>query len=158
MDGPIPVGHFLSFSVFLPANKTGKDAVLEGVGGHRYSAVYAQGIGIRSNPTFAFETPTHDVTCQVDEHEGLLECQLASGQIRPHPAECLAYRLIGYSLERAGRAEIMCGRRGFISNRTIMRSVLRRSGFTCVLRASGVRCRNRGGHGFLVSTGRSYKF
>jgi uncharacterized protein DUF6636 len=128
------------------------------VGVHRYSEVYSQGIVVRSNPTFAFQTPQRDVVCQGDGRERLLQCQLSAGEIEPHPATCLQYRLVGYSLRPFGRAEVMCGRKDMIQPRTILRTAIRRVGFECVMRGAGVRCHNRSGHGFFVSRRRSYRF
>jgi len=128
------------------------------VGGSHYSAVYAQGVAIHSDPTFAFQTPRRDVVCEADERERSLQCQLSAGAIEPHPATCYGEKLVGYWLEHAGRAGIMCGRRDLIRPRTVLRSALRRSGFACTLRAAGVRCSNRSGHGFFVSNRRSYRF
>jgi hypothetical protein len=175
--GPCPVGHLHPVEGFRYAAGEYAAEILVGarssrpgtwsirafrlryrVGGRGYSAVYAQGVDLRSDPTFAFQTPLRDVVCEVDERERFLQCQLSAGEIKPRPATCLQYRLVGYSLRQFGRAEIMCGRTKLIPPRTILRSSVGRTGFACVLRAAGVRCRNRSGHGFFVSKRRSYKF
>lgn len=112
-----------------------------------------------------FRTPSANIGCGYSSGPGRasLRCDILSG-LKPLPAKPRGCELdwgFGYALSPTGRAQTVCAGDTAVDRRA---RVLRygqkwsRSGFTCVSRVAGLRCTNRGGHGFFLSRGHSYRF
>jgi uncharacterized protein DUF6636 len=112
-----------------------------------------------------FRTPSANIGCGYSSGPGgaSLRCDILSG-LKPRPAKPRGCDLdwgFGYGLNPTGRAQVVCAGDTAVDKRAkVLRYGQRwsRSGFTCVSRAAGLRCRNRSGHGFFLSRGRSYRF
>jgi uncharacterized protein DUF6636 len=110
-----------------------------------------------------FRTPSKNIYCAWLSGPQTLRCDILSGvkPLPPKPASCDFDWGAGYEVKRTGRARILC-----VSDSVVTSSakVLRygqswsRGGFTCISRVTGLRCRNRSGHGFFLSRQRSYRF
>ena len=112
-----------------------------------------------------FRTPSANIGCGYSSGPGRasLRCDILSG-LKPRPPKPRGCDLdwgFGYALSPTGRAQTVCAGDTAVDRRA---KVLRygqkwsRSGFTCSSRVAGLRCTNRGGHGFFLSRGHSYRF
>jgi hypothetical protein len=112
----------------------------------------------------SFRTPSANIGCGYSKFAGEpanLRCEIVSGirPLPPKPRSCtegLWGRAVG--MAPTGPA------RGYCITDTVMEPGARvlaygrawaRGGFTCVSRAGGLACRNRDGHGWLLSRARS---
>ena len=121
-------------------------------------------------PTYFFRTPGNNVWCAWDDGTrgpatgpDRLRCDVRGG-VRPLPAKprtCSFDWGVGMSMGPRGRARIICASDSvFAESARVLQygSTLRRGSFTCVARRTGLRCRNRDGHGFQLSRTRSTRF
>ena len=110
-----------------------------------------------------FHTPSHNIGCVYSSSPASLRCDIRSG-LRPRPprpGNCDVDWGDSYGLGATGRATITChGDTAIDRNSRILRygSTWKRGAFTCRSKATGLRCRNRSGHGFFMSRQRSYRF
>jgi hypothetical protein len=112
-----------------------------------------------------FRTPSSNIGCLFSSEPGMggpsLRCDIRSG-LRPKPASrgC-GLDLTGYQLGPRGRATIVCAGDTAVNGRA---KALRygttwsKGGFSCTSRRAGLRCKNRSGHGFVLSRAHSYRF
>ena len=119
-----------------------------------------------AGPVVSFRTPTGNIGCVSTSGLGpgaSLRCDIRSG-LRPRPqrpGNCDLDWGDSYQLSATGRAAITCHGDTAIDPRArVLRygSTWQRSGFTCRSKPTGLRCRNRSGHGFFVSKRHSYRF
>lgn len=111
-----------------------------------------------------FHTPSHNVACaELAAYSTSLRCDILSGlKPRPaRPANCTLDWGFGFIMAATGRARVTCA--GDSTNdphaKTIRYGVTWRIGpFVCTSRRTGLRCRNRSGHGFVLSRARSFRF
>jgi hypothetical protein len=110
-----------------------------------------------------FQTPSHNIGCAYSSSPSTLRCDIRSG-LRPRPprpGNCDVDWGDSYGLGATGRATITChGDTAIDARSRVIRygSTWRRGPFTCRSRATGLRCRNRSGHGFFMSRQHSYRF
>ena len=115
-----------------------------------------------------FRTPSGNIGCYyasaspgVPTH---LRCDIRSG-LRPKPPRprgCVDLEWgDSYEMAVTGRVHITChGDTAIDPHARVLRygTTWRRGGFTCTSKTSGLRCRNRSGHGFFLSRRHSYRF
>jgi hypothetical protein len=114
-----------------------------------------------------FRTPSANIGCMFSSEPGrggpYLRCDIRSG-LKPKPQRpkgCTVDWTFGYEMNMKGRARMVCAGDTVVNGRAKVvtyGSKWSRGGFTCVSRRTGLRCRNRSGHGFLLSKQRSYRF
>jgi len=110
-----------------------------------------------------FQTPSHNIGCAYSTSPANLRCDIRSG-LRPRPprpGNCDLDWGDSYRLGPRGRATIIChGDTAIDPQSRVLRygSTWRRGGFTCRSKTTGLRCRNRSGHGFFMSHQRSNRF
>ena len=111
-----------------------------------------------------FRTPSSNIGCIFSADPGLggtyLRCDILSG-LKPKPRRACQLDLTGYELGPRGRATIVCaGDTAVNRHARALRygSKWSRGGFTCASKKAGLRCRNRSGHGFVLSRAHSYRF
>jgi hypothetical protein len=113
-----------------------------------------------------FRMPSANIGCVFSSEPGgrgpYLRCDILSG-LKPKPARprgC-TLDLTGFEMNATGRARVVCAGDTAVNRRArVLRYGSRwsKGGFACVSRRTGLRCRNRSGHGFLLSRTRSYRF
>jgi hypothetical protein len=114
-----------------------------------------------------FRTPTSNIGCVYSSEPGrsgpYLRCDILSG-LKPKPRRpkgCTLDWTFGFELNRTGRARTVCAGDTAVNRHA---KVLRYghkwsvSGFSCTSRRTGLRCKNRSGHGFSLSRAHSYRF
>ena len=113
-----------------------------------------------------FRTPSGNIGCAYSSGLGpgpSLRCDIRTG-LRPRPARprnCDLDWGDSYELGPTGRATVVCHGDTAIDPRSrVLRygSRWQRGAFTCVSKKTGLRCRNRSGHGFFLSRQHSYRF
>jgi hypothetical protein len=110
-----------------------------------------------------FQTPTHNIGCLYQSSPAALRCDIRSG-LKPPPSKpkgCTVDWTGGYQVGATGRAQKVCAGDTVLSQsaRVVRYGATWRSGpFTCKSSASGLRCKNRSGHGFFLSRQHSYRF
>jgi hypothetical protein len=114
-----------------------------------------------------FRTPSANIGCIFSSEPGnggpYLRCDILSG-LKPKPPRPKGCRLdwtFGYELNMRGRARTVCAGDTAVNRRAkVLRygSKWSRGGFTSLSRRTGLRCRNRSGHGFVLSRSHSYRF
>jgi len=110
-----------------------------------------------------FQTPSHNIGCVYSSSPASLRCDIRSG-LKPPPSKpkgCTVDWTGGYQVGPTGRAQKVCAGDTVLSPgaRIIRYGTAWRSGpFTCKSGTSGLRCKNRSGHGFFLSRQRSYRF
>jgi hypothetical protein len=114
-----------------------------------------------------FRTPSANIGCIFSSEPGrggpYLRCDILSG-LKPKPARpkgCTLDWTFGYQMNSTGGARIVCAGDTAVNRRAkAVRygSKWSRGAFTCSSRRTGLRCKNRSGHGFLLSKQRSYRF
>ena len=122
---------------------------------------------IASGTLVQFRTPSGNIGCVYSSAEGRLgsslRCDILSG-LKPRPPRPPGCQLdwgSGYAMNAARRAHVVCAGDTAVDKRArVLRygSKWSRGGFTCVSRRTGLRCRNRSGHGWLLSRRHSYLF
>ena len=107
-----------------------------------------------------FRTPSRNIACAyIPRAAGgvpTLRCDILSG-LRPQPRRACRLDWTGLELVAARRARPVCaGDTVYQSSAPILRygRTWRRGPFVCVSRRIGLRCRERAGHGFLLSRSR----
>jgi uncharacterized protein DUF6636 len=129
-----------------------------------FAASVVLAVPARAEPAqYFFRTPSKNIYCAWLSSPGVLRCDILSGvrPLPPKPASCDFDWGAGFELKRTSRARILCVSDSVVTNSA---KVLRygqtwsRSGFTCISRVTGLRCRNSGGHGFFLSRQHSYRF
>jgi len=113
-----------------------------------------------------FRTPSGNIGCAYAtglRQKPSLRCDIRSG-LKPKPARpknCDLDWGDSYELGATGRAFVTCHGDTAIDPRShALRygSTWKKNGFVCTSKRVGLRCRNRSGHGFFMSRGRSYRF
>jgi hypothetical protein len=114
-----------------------------------------------------FRTPTSNIGCVYSSEPGrtgpYLRCDILSG-LKPKPARprgCTLDWTFGFQMNRTGRARTVCaGDTAVDRHAKVLRYGHKWSagGFSCASRRTGLRCRNRSGHGFFLSRTRSFRF
>jgi hypothetical protein len=111
-----------------------------------------------------FRTPTANIGCVFSSEPGskgpYLRCDILSG-LKPKPRRACDLDLTGFAMNPRGRAAVVCAGDTAVDRRAkVLRYGARwsRGGFTCTSRRTGLRCRNRSGHGFFLSRAHSYRF
>jgi hypothetical protein len=113
-----------------------------------------------------FRTPTGNIGCAYSKFAGepaLLRCDIRSGLVPrpPRPEGCDLDWAYGYVLAVRGRAHTFCAGDTALDPRgqvLAYGSGWTRGGYACVSRVAGLMCRNRSGHGFVLSRPRSKTF
>jgi hypothetical protein len=114
-----------------------------------------------------FRTPSSNIGCIFSSEPGdggpYLRCDILSG-LKPKPARpkgCTLDWTFGYEMNLKGRARTVCAGDTAVTRRAkVLRygSKWSRGGFGCTSRRTGLRCRNRSGHGFALSRAHSFRF
>jgi hypothetical protein len=110
-----------------------------------------------------FQTPTHNIGCLYQSSPAALRCDIRSG-LKPPPSKpkgCTVDWTGGYQVGATGRAQKVCAGDTVLSAdaRVVRYGTTWRAGpFTCKSSISGLRCKNRSGHGFFLSRRHSYRF
>ena len=114
-----------------------------------------------------FRTPTSNIGCVYSSEPGgtgpYLRCDILSG-LKPKPSRpkgCSLDWTFGFQMNRTGRARTVCaGDTAVNTHAKVLRYGHKWSagGFSCTSRRTGLRCRNRSGHGFALSRAHSYRF
>jgi hypothetical protein len=110
-----------------------------------------------------FKTPSGNIGCAYSWFSGetpYLRCDIRSGLVPrpPKPNGCDLDWGYGYEMRSVGQAHSFCAGDTALDPRARVLaygSRWSRGGFTCVSRTTGLTCRNRSGHGFLLSRARS---
>jgi hypothetical protein len=136
----------------------------------RVAVVVALALGLAAPAqalVLQFRTPSSNIGCIFSSEPGdggpYLRCDILSG-LKPKPARpkgCTLDWTFGYELNAGGRARIVCAGDTAVNRRAkALRygSKWSRGGFSCASRRTGLRCRNRSGHGFFLSKQHSYRF
>jgi hypothetical protein len=136
----------------------------------RVAVVVALALGLAAPAqalVLQFRTPSSNIGCIFSSEPGdggpYLRCDILSG-LKPKPARpkgCTLDWTFGYELNARGRARIVCAGDTAVNRRAkALRygSKWSRGGFSCASRRTGLRCRNRSGHGFFLSKQHSYRF
>ena len=110
-----------------------------------------------------FQTPSHNIGCVYSSSPAYLRCDIRSGlkPAPPKPKGCMNDWKFGYEVDARGRAHTVCAGDTVLSPtaRVIRYGTTWRGGaFTCKSSTSGLRCKNRSGHGFFLSRAHSYRF
>jgi hypothetical protein len=114
-----------------------------------------------------FRTPTSNIGCDYSSEPGrtgpYLRCDILSG-LKPKPRRpkgCTLDWTFGFQMNGTGRARTVCAGDTAVNTHA---KVLRyghkwtAGGFSCTSRRTGLRCRNRSGHGFSLSRAHSFRF
>ena len=110
-----------------------------------------------------FQTPSHNIGCLYSSSPAYLRCDIRSG-LKPPPSKpkgCTVDWTGGYQVGPIGRAQKVCAGDTVLSaDARVVRygRTWRGGAFTCKSRTSGLRCKNRSGHGFFLSRRHSYRF
>jgi Family of unknown function (DUF6636) len=113
-----------------------------------------------------FRTPSGNIGCVYATGFGKgasLRCDIRSG-LKPKPARpknCDLDWGDSYELGVTGRAYVTChGDTAIDPHARVLRygTTWKKNGFACTSKRTGLRCRNRSGHGFFMSRQRSYRF
>jgi hypothetical protein len=110
-----------------------------------------------------FQTPSHTIGCVYQSSPTALRCDIRSG-LKPPPSRpkgCMNDWTFGYQVGATGRAHKVCAGDTVLSPtaRVVRYGTMWRGGpFTCKSSSSGLRCKNRSGHGFFLSRRHSYRF
>jgi Family of unknown function (DUF6636) len=112
------------------------------------------------------KTPTGNISCAYSRLTGqpaVLRCDIRSGLVPrpPRPKGCALDWAYGYEMRTTGRAHTFCAGDTVLDARARVVGYGRswtRGGFTCVSRRTGLTCRNRSGHGFVLSRKHSRTF
>jgi hypothetical protein len=110
-----------------------------------------------------FQTPSRNIGCAYSSSPPSLRCDIRSGlkPAPPKPKGCQNDWTFGYSVNATGRAHTVCaGDTVFSPTARVIRygRTWRGGAFTCKSSNSGLRCRNRSGHGLFLSRQHSYRF
>jgi uncharacterized protein DUF6636 len=104
-----------------------------------------------------FRMPSRNIACALEPAVGaapaVLRCDILSG-LRPEPRRACELDWTGLSLGRTGRARPTCAGDTVDDRRMpILRygRTWRRGGFACTSRRTGLTCRNRARHGFVLA-------
>jgi hypothetical protein len=116
---------------------------------------------------FMFRTPSANIGCVFNADPGFggvyLRCDILSG-LKPAPKRPKGCNLdwrYGYRLRPTGPALTVCAGDTAVNPRAKVVAYGQkwaRGGFTCLSRKVGLRCKNRSGHGFVLSRSNSYRF
>jgi hypothetical protein len=111
-----------------------------------------------------FRTPSSNIGCVFSSDPRIggtyLRCDILSG-LKPKPKRACQLDLTGFQMAPRGRATVVCAGDTAVNRQA---HALRygtkwsRGGFTCASKKTGLRCRNRSGHGFVLSRTHSYRF
>jgi hypothetical protein len=109
------------------------------------------------------QTPSHNIACAYSTSPANLRCDILSGlkPVPKKPPECQNDWQFGYQIDSTGRARKVCaGDSVYSPSAKVIRygTTWRGGPFTCKSSTSGLRCRNRSGHGFFLSRQHSYRF
>jgi len=110
-----------------------------------------------------FQTPSHNIGCLYQRSPAALRCDIRSG-LKPPPSKpkgCTVDWTGGYQVGATGRAQKVCAGDTVLSPdaRVVRYGTTWRAGpFACKSSFSGLRCKNRSGHGFFLSRRHSYRF
>jgi hypothetical protein len=109
-----------------------------------------------------FRSPTGVIGCGYGY--GVLRCDVAGGLV-PKPARpktCESSWAVGYQLHKTGTATVSCPSDTLMGDKTASviayGSSWKRGPFQCTSSASGFRCKNADGHGFMLAKGKSSSF
>ena len=110
-----------------------------------------------------FQTPSHNIGCAYSSSPASLRCDIRTG-LKPPPSKpkgCQNDWTFGYSVNATGRAHKVCaGDTVFSPSAKVIRygTTWRGGAFSCKSSTSGLRCKNRSGHGFFLSRAHSFRF
>ena len=110
-----------------------------------------------------FQLPSRNIGCTYVTNPIYLRCDILSG-LKPAPTRpkgCTLDWRYGYRLRPSGPALTVCAGDTAVNRRAKVvpyGARWSRGGFTCLSRKTGLRCRNRSGHGFFLSKQHSYRF
>lgn len=102
-----------------------------------------------TSPTF--QMPSKNIGCAASE--GVLVCDILSG-LKPEPKSNCELDWTGMEMERLGPAQPRCaGDTAYVQSAPVLQygASWSRDGFTCLSQESGLQCRNRENHGFLLA-------
>jgi uncharacterized protein DUF6636 len=100
-----------------------------------------------------FRTPSKNIGCVYSTGPAYLRCDVLSG-LKPEPRGKCELDWTGLELAPTGRARPTCAGDTAYDNRSPILGygkTWKRGGLRCVSRTTGLTCRNRSGHGFVLS-------
>ena len=124
----------------------------------------APAAGAQRGGLVGFRMPSRNIACAVEPAlagaKPVLRCDVLSG-LRPAPRRACELDWTGLSIGATGRATPTCAGDTVADPRMpILRygRTWHRGAFTCTSRRTGVTCRNRAGHGFVLARERWRSF
>jgi hypothetical protein len=128
------------------------------------AAIAAQAAQARPDALVGFRMPSRNIACAIEPafsgSPAVLRCDVLSG-LKPRPHRACELDWTGLSMAASGRATPTCAGDTVADPRLpILRygRTWHRGAFTCTSRRTGVTCRNRAGHGFLLARERYRTF
>ena len=123
------------------------------------AAIAAQAAQARPETLVGFRLPSRNIACAVEPAIGrapaVLRCDVLSG-LKPRPHRSCELDWTGLSIGATGHTTPTCAGDTVADPRMpILRygRTWHRGAFTCTSRRTGVTCRNRAGHGFVLARG-----
>ena len=129
------------------------------------AAMLAGSAHAKGSTIVSFVTPSGNIGCVYSSGIGprSLRCDIASG-LKPRPSRPRSCSLDwgdSYTLNARGRAHLTChGDTAILPGSKVLAygTPWSRGGFVCLSRSTGLRCKNRGGRGFVLSREHSSRF
>ena len=128
------------------------------------AAIGAQAAQAGPATLVGFRMPSRNIACAIEPAFGrspaVLRCDVLSG-LKPRPHRACELDWTGLSIGATGRATPTCAGDTVADPRMpILRygRTWHRGAFTCTSRRTGVTCRNRAGHGFVLARERWRSF
>jgi hypothetical protein len=127
-------------------------------------AISSQAAQARPETLIGFRMPSRNMACAIEPAlpgaRGVLRCDVLSG-LKPRPHRACELDWTGLSMGVTGRATPTCAGDTVADPRMPILRYGRswhRGAFTCTSRRTGVTCRNRAGHGFVLARERWRSF
>ena len=124
------------------------------------AAVLATSAAVSSASTtriVGFRTPSKNIACMYERaefgHKAFLRCDLLSG-LKPQPHKSCELDWTGLGMSKRGKAGPICaGDTVYDKREPILKygHTWKHRGFACHSKRTGLKCSNRGGHGFFLS-------
>lgn len=116
-----------------------------------------QPAGAASTRLIGFRMPSKNIACQYFRaefgHKAVLRCDLLSG-LKPRPSKRCELDWVGVAMTRRGKASPLCAGDTVYDKRLPILPyghTWKHRGLGCKSSRAGLKCRNRGGHGFFLS-------
>jgi uncharacterized protein DUF6636 len=116
-----------------------------------------QQAGATSTRLIGFRMPSRNIACQYFPaefgHKALIRCDIFSG-LKPQPTKACELDWTGVAMTKRGKASPVCAGDTVYDKRLhVLRygHVWKHRGIGCKSTRAGLKCHNRGGHGFFLS-------